>query len=762
MIARLSESGIRPLPGIPFLILAACLPVLLVGLCATSSAQEEADPQAAAQPNAEPAHGGDRNPANRVGRLIKISLPITSKTYGQVQRFAVKAMDAALSSGSHPVLIFEFQIPPDQAESAASTKFGDAWELASWLSGGKLNAATTVAYIPEAIQIQGHAVLVVLACDQIVMAPDAEIGSAGVNERTIAPEILNAYQQFGSRRPTDMSEVAMGLVDATRKVLDVKTDIGRDFVSPDGLEKLRRERTIISSETIFEAGQPGRLSGDEARDLELVSCKSSDRIGLAHGLELRPGEIEEDPSLTESWKAIRVDLKGPINAGLVAGIQKMIDDAVYQDDVNFICLWIDSPGGSAADSLQLATYLAFDLDPSRVRTVAYIPTQALADASIVATACDQVVMHPRAKLGGAGSPNFTEEEIDHARQTIREAIAPEKSRSWSLPVAMIDPELSVYRYRYSKLGDLEYFEFFSEEEASEQLDPENWRKEPRQITRLDRPFQAKGEEAIDLWLADHTVKSFHEFKELYGLEDDPRLAEPDWASFLVDALATDGAAIFLLIIGFVAVYSELHAPGFGIGAFVAAMCFLLFFWSRFLGGSAGWLEVSLFIAGISCMLLEVFVLPGFGVFGLGGGMLVIISIVLASQTFIWPRNEYHFHELQRSLTVLGGAAVGTVALAVLLNRWLPKVPLFGQMLLQPPEGEAAEDLSRRESLVDFSDLLGTSGTTLTPLMPSGKARFGDRRVDVVTDGEYIGRGMEVVVAEVHGNRVVVRAAEELS
>ena len=79
---------------------------------------------------------------------------------------------------------------------------------------------------------------------------------------------------------------------------------------------------------------------------------------------------------------------------------------------------------------------------------------------------------------------------------------------------------------------------------------------------------------------------------------------------------------------------------------MAAVCFLLFFWSRYLGGTAGWLEVMLFVAGASCVLLEVFVIPGFGIFGLGGGALILASLILASQTFVVPQNDYQFDQLR--------------------------------------------------------------------------------------------------------------------
>ena len=70
--------------------------------------------------------------------------------------------------------------------------------------------------------------------------------------------------------------------------------------------------------------------------------------------------------------------------------------------MNFICVWIDSPGGSPADSLNLANYLA-GLDSNKRRTVAYIPNEARGDAAFVAFACDQIVMLPTAILGGPGA-----------------------------------------------------------------------------------------------------------------------------------------------------------------------------------------------------------------------------------------------------------------------------------------------------------------------------------------------------------------------
>jgi membrane-bound serine protease (ClpP class) len=188
----------------------------------------------------------------------------------------------------------------------------------------------------------------------------------------------------------------------------------------------------------------------------------------------------------------------------------------------------------------------------------------------------------------------------------------------------------------------------------------------------------------------------------------------------------------------------------------------LFFWSKYLHGTEIGLELTLFVAGVACLLLEIFVIPGFGIFGLGGGAMILISLVLASQTsnVIIPQNEYQREQLATSLATIAAAIVGCVVILVLLRKRLPRSRLFGPLLLEPPTGDEAETIRRREALVDRSELLGSRGTTTTQLTPGGKARFGDLLVDVLADSEVIGRGATVEVVEVRGAKVMVREVVE--
>ena len=315
------------------------------------------------------------------------------------------------------------------------------------------------------------------------------------------------------------------------------------------------------------------------------------------------------------------------------------------------------------------------------------------------------------------------------------------------------PQLEVFEYRNTATGETRYF---AEAEAREQPDAANWRQGPA-ITTEGEPLRLSAKRADELGVAWRVVDNFDQLKQLYGFERDPRSAKPNWALELIEALGSPALTVVLLVVGFLGIYVELHSPGVGIGGVVAAVAFMLFFWSKFLNATAGWLEVLLFVGGVFCLLLEVLVLPGTGIFGLGGGAMILASIVLASQTFILPHDESQLAELRRSLTIVAAAAACIVIGALGLRRYLPHTPVFRTLMLNPPADDELHDLDYREAIADFSHLVGQQGTAATNLMPAGKAEFDGQLVDVIAEGMPIDRGQTVVVTKARGNRVVVRA-----
>ncbi len=731
------------------------LSCLTIGLLFRTAAAQDGAPAPADPPvtavAAQPVPAAET--AAAFGRLIRVPLPIVGELDNRVRAMVRQALSTHGPAEGRPVLVFELW--PEGSEFGQGCDFYRAQALADFLTSRELSGVRTVAYIPKSIK--GHGVLVALACEEIVMAPDATLGEAGVDLQAggaSLEEAEAAYRKVAGRRKTLPVEVALGMLDRNRKVLEVETDLSVEYVFDSDLADLRARRAVQGEpKTLKERGELGSFTGREARRLGFVKYEAPSRDALARALGLPAAALEQDPSLGGKWVSILVPIKGPITPQLAQHVPRKIMEQIETRGVNLVCLQIDSPGGSLNDSLELANFLA-DLDPQRVRTVAFVPEQALGDATAIALACDQIVLQPKAALGGWGAHQLAADEVKLVSETIRRKLAPAKNRSWSLPAALVDPMLEVHRYQKR---DGKTTDYFAADEFAELKDQADWQRGDV-VTKPGEPLQAVGPRAVELGLARQVVANFGEWKQLYGLEDDPNLVQPGWADVLISALTRTEVAWMLLLLGGVALYVELQAPGLGIGAFVATVCFLLFFWAKFLGGTAEWLEVMLFVAGVVCLLLELFVLPGLGIFGLGGGLLIITSLVLLSQTFVLPRNEYQMDQFRDSLLVVGGALLGIIGAAVAVRRYLPHAPLLRNIMLAPDSDEELERISSRESLVDFSHLLGQHGSAITPLMPSGKARFGGDLVDVISSGEAIDRGDDVVVVQVRGNHVVVEKA----
>jgi membrane-bound ClpP family serine protease len=719
------------------------------------TAQEaEAERPAAAQP------AGDVPPAAAElgeGRLIRVRLPLVGNADKHVQSAIQRARDRLTSLPSRadrrPILILEFAPVRRDSGFGEGTDYSRALSLAKFLTSKELASIRTVAYIPRTIK--GHGILVALACEEIVMHPEAEIGEAGVDENgTPAEGTIGFYREIAAMRRPDYKALVLGMLDKRLEILKVETETGVEFVERGSLEELKKDHTIVSQETLFPAGSLGSVSGRVGREYGFVRLLASHAEELARSLSLKPAAVIEDQSLVGDWRPVMVTMEGPISQRVVRQLESQIGAEMKQRGVNWIGLRINSAGGDLADCLALAETLA-SLRANEVQTVAYVPTEAAGGAAIVAMACDQLVMQPAARLGGAGTIQLDGGPLSEATGSIRAQFSKNDGQSWSLPAAVIDPDLEVFTYHNTQTGETRYF---SEEEAAAQPDKEKWRQGPL-IKPAGQPLELTSQRAHELHVAWQVVDNFDEFMLLYGFEEPPRESRPNWALELVEALAHPALAALLLVVAFIGIYVELHAPGIGAGAFVSAVAFMLYFWSNFLHGSANWLEVLLFVCGMFFLLLEVLVLPGFGIFGLGGGLMILVALVLASQTMFLPQTESQLIELRRSLTIVTTAAAVTVAAAIALRRYLPQAPVFRTLLLPPTAEEDLIDLDYRESLAEFSHLIDQRGTATTNLMPAGKADFNGELVDVIAEGLPIDRGTPVVVVKARGNRVVVRAVE---
>ncbi len=177
----------------------------------------------------------------------------------------------------------------------------------------------------------------------------------------------------------------------------------------------------------------------------------------------------------------------------------------------------------------------------------------------------------------------------------------------------------------------------SEKELAAAEDGDDWEKgKPVEESLGGNFLEVNGARAVELGLADGNAESREELCEQLGVAGQPRVLQWTAVDTVVLVLNWPVVTGLLFIIGLVALYFEMSSPGLGMGILIAGLCFALFFWSRFLGGTADWLEIVLFLAGLGFLALELFVLPGFGIAGLSGMLLLGASLILASQDFVIP------------------------------------------------------------------------------------------------------------------------------
>ena len=219
-------------------------------------------------------------------------------------------------------------------------------------------------------------------------------------------------------------------------------------------------------------------------------------------------------------------------------------------------------------------------------------------------------------------------------------------------------------------------------------------------------------------------------------------------------------APLLLLGGIIGAWLEFKIPGASLPGIISAICFALFFLGHYLAGLAGWEVVALFILGVVLVIIEIlFFAHSTIVFGVVGVFLILASLFWAmidrypGETFFPTGRALAVPLLNLFLALIGAAIV-----IALLARYLPKTSLYRRFALvtSNPPGPSLEGAPREfATALDLSP--GAEGISLSILRPSGKARFVDQIIDVVTQGEFIPPNTSITVVRKDGMRVVVRA-----
>jgi membrane-bound serine protease (ClpP class) len=450
-----------------------------------------------------------------------------------------------------------------------------------------------------------------------------------------------------------------------------------------------------------------------------------------------------------------IDFNGEIGPGLEQYVLRKLE-AAKEAGADLVVIEMDSPGGRLKESLELAWRFA---QTDWAHTVAYVPHHAFSGAAVASLGCDEIIMGPNARWGDAGAIYRDEQAFQFVPQKLLSGFADElrglaqaKHRPPALAEAIADKSMKVYHVRNTKDGQETYI---SDREFN--AHPDEWKKlgEVAQ-SGGDRFLTLTGTEAKECDLASALVNDREELAARYGLKQFDVMTAT-WIDLTVALLTWWPMTGLLIIVGLTGLYIEFMSPGHGIGGLIGAACFLLLFWSHFLGGTAGWLSGLLFLLGVACIAVEIFLLPGTVVPGLLGSVLVLVSIVMVCQGFLIPENESELRTLAGTMAMIVVSGGIFVAAAVVITRRMDTLPMLNRLMLAPPDAEPTE--AKGAAPGDEPLAVGDQGVAHTPLRPGGKGRFGQRTIDVLAGGDFLDRGTPIRVTRVSGNQVVVEAIE---
>lgn len=285
------------------------------------------------------------------------------------------------------------------------------------------------------------------------------------------------------------------------------------------------------------------------------------------------------------------------------------------------------------------------------------------------------------------------------------------------------------------------------------------------ITDGSAPIVMSASQLASLGFATTTIANDEELKAYFGAKSLVRIDE-SWSESTSRFLTSMWVRGILIVIFLLALFIEMTSPGLVVPGAVALGAGFLLIAPPVIIGMAGWWEIGAIAAGILLIAMEIFVLPGFGFFGVVGFVALLAGLIgsfIPNSSGVLPGDAAAARDaLQGLVTVL--LAVLTASIGVyFISKHFGTIPLLSRLVLK----DATDTDETPDSLVSLMGpdqslhpRVGDTGTAITNLKPVGQAEINDRIVDVTSDLSFIRIGTPVRVVRVDAWHVVVEAAGE--
>lgn len=419
-------------------------------------------------------------------------------------------------------------------------------------------------------------------------------------------------------------------------------------------------------------------------------------------------------SFSQPKKVYYAEIDGDIDLGMAPYVSRVVNLA-NNENADALIFKINTFGGR----VDAATQIKDAILSSKILTVAFINNRAISAGALIALSCQKITMVSGSSIGAATVVDQTGQKVSEKYQSYMRSemrsTAERNKRRTDIAEGMVDERVVV-----------------------------------KGLVDSTQLITLTTDEALKYGIADTVITDLNELLSAFDLKGAQVIkVESNWAEEVVKFLNNPIISTILIMVGFFGLMAEIKTPGWGLPGTAGLVALTLFFGSSYILSLASIIEILLFIAGLALIAVEIFVIPGFGIAGISGIVLVVASLFLALTGGL---QFFDFEIIGTAIIQLAIALIGSVVGILLIAKFLPKSNIFNKLVL-------AEEETADKGFVSYpsaKELVGKEGISLTDLRPAGSAEFNGQRYDVVADWDYIEKGKKIVVLRVEGIKVVVK------
>ena len=356
-------------------------------------------------------------------------------------------------------------------------------------------------------------------------------------------------------------------------------------------------------------------------------------------------------------KVYVVPIQNTIDLGIPAFVNRAVN-AAENNDAELLVFEINTFGGR----VDAATQIKDAISSTDIQTVAFINKRAISAGSLISLSCDKIYMTPGATIGATSVVDMSgEKQSEKSQSYMREemgATAESSGKNVTIARGMVDEELS--------------FEYLVVEGDSVKVDDIEGRKEGKLITLTT-------ELALKYKIADGESESIEDIIADLNIENyDIITLDENWSEDLVRFLTDPVVSSLLTTFGTIGIISELYSAGWGIGGTIGIVCLTLALGAGYLTKLASATDLLIIFSGLALLLIEFLAIPGFGVFGIAGLIILFYGLYLLLIPEVPVSDEIY----REALDGFSWAIVGGIIVLIMLIRLISQSKVFQRLITQ--------------------------------------------------------------------------------